>query len=135
MMPQIVDLAVQIVRFVDDYQPGIAACQFVDADGRRHTLIDKAPIFSAETLDADSRYPRPGAARSVLKRRRDACGRELASISTADPYSIESSEGLSEFVVLQTPDLGTSGRCCMITGNRRQLGRVRTGSHSGLFRR
>jgi hypothetical protein len=30
------------------------------------------------------------------------CGRELASISTADPYSIESSEGLSEFVVLQT---------------------------------
>ncbi len=102
MMPQIVDLAVQIVRFVDDYQPGIVACQFVDADGRRHTLIDKAPIFSAETLDADSRYPRPGAARSVLKRRCDACGRELASISTADPYSIESSEGLSEFVVLQT---------------------------------
>src|ERR1017187_7249070 len=72
MMPQIVDLAVQIVRFVDDYQPGIAACQFVDADGRRHTLIDKAPIFSAETLDADSRYPRLGTAQSVLKRRCDA---------------------------------------------------------------
>jgi len=28
--------------------------------------------------------------------------RELVSISTAEPYGIESTEGLSEFVVLQT---------------------------------
>jgi hypothetical protein len=44
-------LAVQIVRFVDDDpQPGIVACEFADAVGRRHTLIDKVAIFSAELV-------------------------------------------------------------------------------------
>jgi len=103
VIPQIMELAVQVVRFVDDCQPGIVACEFVDADGRRHALIDKAPIFSAEALDANSEYPQPGTARcAVLHRWRDACGRVLVRVSIADPDSIESSEGLSEFVVLLT---------------------------------
>ena len=46
MVPQHADLAVQIVRFVDECQPGVVACEFVDADGHLHTLIDKVPIFS-----------------------------------------------------------------------------------------
>jgi hypothetical protein len=66
MIPQVVELAVQIVRFLHDYQPGVVACEFVDANGRRHTLIDKAPIFSAEPLDADSKYPQSGTARAPL---------------------------------------------------------------------
>jgi len=38
----------------------------------------------------------------VLNRWRDTSERDLVRISTADPYGIESSEGLSEFVVLKT---------------------------------
>jgi hypothetical protein len=77
-----VDLTVRIVRFVLDHQP---------------------PMFLAGTLDAHSVYPQTGAVRcSVLRRWRDAGGREFVRISTADPDCIESSEGLSEFVVLQT---------------------------------
>ncbi len=95
--------AVVIVRFVDDYQPGIVAGEFVDAYGHQHTIIEKVPVLSVEILDADSNYPCPGYARCVvLERWRDASERDLVRISTADPDSIETSEGLSEFVVRKT---------------------------------
>jgi len=74
----------------------------VEADGRRHTLIDKVPVFSVEPLDANSMYPRSGAARCIaLNQWCDAEGRELMRISTVHPDQIESSDGLSEFVVLR----------------------------------
>ena len=60
------ELAVQVVRFVDDEpQPGVVACEFVDAEGCCHTLIDKVPGFSAKLLDARSDYPQAGAVRCV----------------------------------------------------------------------
>ena len=100
MAAELVDVAVRIVRFVDDYQPGIVACELIDADGRSHTLIDKAPIFTDESLDGSSEYPRPGVVRcTALRTWRDECGRDLTAINTATPYSIESVEGLSDFVV------------------------------------
>jgi hypothetical protein len=68
MDPDLVDLTVQIVRFVDDYQPGIVECEFTDAGGRAHRLIDKAPIFTVSALTADSPYPQPGAVRCKLLR-------------------------------------------------------------------
>jgi hypothetical protein len=101
MVPEFVDLAVQIVRFVDDYQPGIVELEFTDAAGANHRLIDKAPIFTSATLSADSIYPQPGAVRcSLLRVRQDMGGRRLFTISTAEPFSIETGEGLTEFDVL-----------------------------------
>jgi hypothetical protein len=79
------------------------ACEFVDAEGRRHTLIDKVPIFTVELLDATSNYPKPGSVGcEVLNQWEDGKGRKLVRISTAKPFDIESTEGLSEFVVLST---------------------------------
>jgi hypothetical protein len=97
-------LAVQIVRFVDDHQPGWIACEFPDAAGRFHTLIDKIPIFSEEYfLDEKSGYPRPGVLRvEVLSRSLDAHGREVVRITTDVPDGVESTEKLSEFTVLAT---------------------------------
>ena len=46
MGPELGELALEIVRWVEDYQPGIVACEFVDADGRRHTVVGKVPIFN-----------------------------------------------------------------------------------------
>jgi hypothetical protein len=90
-------LAVQIVRFVDDSFPGWVECQFADAAGRVHTLMDKYPIFTAQMLDAESQYPQSGAVEcEVLNRSQDARGGELVHIRT---FGIESTEGLSEFVV------------------------------------
>jgi len=96
-------LAVQIVKFFDDAQPSIVACEFSDASGRRHTLIDKVPIFSNELLDSSSKYPQDGLVRcEVLSRWRDNDDRELLRISIARPDSVESTEGLSEFVVFSS---------------------------------
>lgn len=98
MNSDIHELAVQIVRFVDDSSPGWVACEFLDAEGRLHELVDKYPIFSTETLEPDSKYPRPGSAEcKVLGRRRDAGGQDLVHIRL---LVAESTKGLSAFAVL-----------------------------------
>jgi hypothetical protein len=93
-------LAIQIVRFVRKDFPGWVACEFTDAEGHRHGLVDKVPIFSAEHLDERNKYPRPGTVRcEVLARLRDNQGQEVVHITTARPDGVESSDGRSEFVV------------------------------------
>jgi hypothetical protein len=94
------NLNVQIIRFVDGSFPGWVECELVDSEGRRHLIIDKFPMFTPKVLDADSEYPTPGTVRcEVLKRYQDEKGQELVCVSTARPWSIESTEGLSEFIV------------------------------------
>jgi hypothetical protein len=96
-------VSVQIVRFVDGSFPGWVECELVDAKGRRHLIIEKVPMVAVTDLDADSKYPTSGTvACQILKRYRDETGQELAQVSTALPWSIESTEGLSEFTVPAT---------------------------------
>jgi hypothetical protein len=98
------ELALQIVRCVDDqHQPGWVECEFTDADGRRHILVDKIPIFTLDILDNSSKYPRPaGVACEIFDTRYDLLGRQLVSITIDRPYHVESTEKLAEFVVLAT---------------------------------
>lgn len=111
MGSEIVDLGVQVVRFVADYHPGIVACEFIDADSRRHTLIDKAPIFSSEPLDAQTSYPQPGAVRCAMSSQWiDASGREVVRVNTVDPDCVASAEGCNDFVVLRTQVTPLTGR-------------------------
>ena len=94
------DITVQIVRFVDESQPRWVECELVDADARRHLIIDKVPIFTLADLRAESKYPVPGIVRcEVLRKYKDESGRELVHVSTAQPWGIESTEGLSEFIL------------------------------------
>ena len=66
-------LRVEIVRYTDDSQPGWVECRFRDLAGGIHTFVEKVPIVTAEHLDAESLYPRPGlVACEVLSRSRDA---------------------------------------------------------------
>ena len=89
-------LLLNIVRYVDDCQPGVVACELRDWDGRLHTLIDKVPIFTNSLLGQDSRYPQTGSTEcEVLQTFQDQSGRALVRVRT-----IESTEGISEFVVL-----------------------------------
>jgi len=72
----------------------------VDAGGRRHSIIEKIPVVTAEDLDADSEYPRPGTVRcEIIKRNRDAKAQDFVCNNTDRPICIESTEGLSEFTV------------------------------------
>lgn len=100
MGPELGELAVNIVRWLDDYFPGFVACEFTDAAGRVHTIEDKVPMVSVEELNSSCAYPQLGAVRcTVLGRWTDDQGRELLRISTGEPDAIESTEELQEFVV------------------------------------
>ena len=100
------ELAVQIVRCDDNRNfPGWIECEFKDADGRRHLLIDKVPLFSMDPsldpLDDNCEFPQPaGVECEILDIWRDPLGRELVRITIDRPWHVESTEKLSEFVVL-----------------------------------
>jgi hypothetical protein len=94
------NLAIQIVRFVDGGFPGWVECELIDAAGRRHIIKDKVPIFTVQSLEADSEYPVEGSLPcEVLERFRDGRGQELVRVSTEVPCHVESTEGLTEFTV------------------------------------
>ena len=88
-------LRVQIVRFVDEYQPGIVECQFRDADGQMHSIIGKLPYFTSADLWSDSEYPQPG---EVECRVLDSPVHGAVRIRLAE----ETTDGKSEVVVSET---------------------------------
>ncbi len=93
-------LRIQIVRFVDEQQPGFVAGEFTDTQGCRHTIIDKVPVIGVTDLWSDSKYPQPGAAKcEILERLQDGEGRKLSRITIDKPWSLESVDGQTEFVV------------------------------------
>jgi hypothetical protein len=72
----------------------------VDATGRPHSIVEKIPVVTREDLDADSKYPRPGTVRcEILKRYQDDKGQDLVCVTTNRPFSVQTTEGLSEFTV------------------------------------
>ncbi len=97
-------MRVQIVRFLDEAQPGIVACTFRDAQHEIHTIIDKLPIFTEARLWSDSEYPQAGLARCEVLERivEEEGGNQVARITVARPDNLESVTGISEFLVLES---------------------------------
>ena len=84
----------------DEPQPGLVEVSMVDAHGKRWTFIDKTAIFTAETITARSGFPRDTLIGcEELGRRIEQDGREIATISTAQPWSVETVDEVSEFEV------------------------------------
>ncbi|MFG6487215.1 hypothetical protein ACG04R_11085 [Roseateles sp. BYS78W] len=93
-------VAIQITRFVDEHQPGFVECVLVDASGKSHVFVEKAPVVSSENLWSTSSYPRRGSiACEVVADCSGENGQALARVNTERPWGIESTEGLTEFVV------------------------------------
>ena len=100
MLGMIQNLALRIIRYVRDDFPGWVECEFADAQGCQHRIIDKVPMFTTEPLDSNSKYPREGQLYcEVLARWTDDNGRDLVRVTTAGPLPVESAAGLTEFVV------------------------------------
>ena len=96
-------IAVEIVRFVDEHQPGFVECQFQDAHGQQHVVVEKVPVVTKENLWTNSRYPRPGTIACTLERAyQDHSGRSLVTVSTELPWHIESSTGQTKFELLSS---------------------------------
>jgi hypothetical protein len=51
---------IDIVRYIDDWQPGFVECRLTDRWGRVWSFVEKVPVVTAEYLDAGSDYPCPG---------------------------------------------------------------------------
>jgi hypothetical protein len=94
------NLVVQIIEVVEAAWPGWVKTEFHDANGVRHVIQDKVPIFCSSEVE-DLRLPHPGEARcEIVKRWRDEQGRDLVQITAMGPDDLDSIECLSEFVVL-----------------------------------
>ena len=94
-------VVVSIERLVDEHQPGFVECALIDALGNEHLFVEKVPVVTQESLCSNSAYPRLGlVACEVEAQWQETDGRWLVRINTQRPWSIESTEGESTFVVL-----------------------------------
>jgi hypothetical protein len=93
---------VEIIRYVDDAQPGWVECRLRDAWGHEHAFVDKVPIFTHSDLNESSRYPQPGTIACQEIQRRHDQGREIITIDTERPWHVESNSGETRFDVLAT---------------------------------
>ncbi len=67
---------VEIVRFVDDSQPGWVECRLVDARGQEWLFVEKVPIVTSSDLTALTPYPQT---QNMLHRFREAIMRDKRS--------------------------------------------------------
>jgi hypothetical protein len=96
----VLNLRVEILRYVSDRQPGVVSFEFADAAGCWHRFIDKVPVVSLERLSAADSYPRSGVLRcEELSRWQDFSGREIVHMITSSPDGVASMEGHSEFLI------------------------------------
>ena len=99
----LVQLRVQIVRYIEDYFPSIVECELADAVGRVHTFIEKGPVVSDEWPGPEDNYPMSGIIRcEILEQWHDSDGRDLVRITTEQPDYVETKDGVTEFVVLSS---------------------------------
>lgn len=94
-------LTVEIVRFVDEYQPGFVECVFQDAANIEHVFVEKVPIVTTESLWSTSSYPQPGVIACVVQEEwEEKNGRLVVRVTTEQPWGVESTRGETSFVVL-----------------------------------
>ena len=95
-------LRITITRFIDPHQPGWVACTLTDVYGALHTFHEKIPVVTPEPLDENSTYPQQGViACRVVSTHVDDAGRTVVTIDTATPWSVESTEGMTQFKVFE----------------------------------
>ena len=101
MSDTIHNLKIQIIKYIsDEPQPGIVACQFVDANGRNWCFIDKIYIFTEIDLRLEMKYPINGAIRGmILGKSNDINGSEAFIFDIELPDHVESIEGVTRFLV------------------------------------
>jgi hypothetical protein len=84
-------VAVQIVRFVDESQPGFVECELKDAHGRTSTFVARMPFVTLENLDWESAYPQAGEMEcDEIASRRDGQGREVVTVEILAAPNVDS---------------------------------------------
>ena len=110
-------LRVQIIRYVEDYFPGIVECELVDAAGRLHTFVEKGPVVSDEWPGPEDSYPKGGVIRcEILEQWYDQDGRDLVRVTTEQPDHVETKEGIKEFIVLSSQVVSAEATIAEVEG-------------------
>jgi len=94
------EIKIQILRIVDTRQPGFVECQFSDAWGVVHVVIEKIPVVSREHLWMDNKFPACGAIRCEIVKEWIEDERKLINVSTEKPDGVETTNGIHEFDML-----------------------------------
>ena len=92
-------IEIEITRFVDDHWPGFVECALIDAHGRKHLFIEKVPVVTLSDLDSNSIYPTAGILGCELVKGSTEPRTDIISVSTTNPWGIESTQGLFDFDV------------------------------------
>jgi hypothetical protein len=93
-------ISVQIRRYVSDDFPGWVECAMQDAAGQTHLFIEKVPVVTSENLTVESSYPQPGVVACEIEAEwKNETGHSVVRICTERPDGIESTTGLTNFVV------------------------------------
>ena len=96
-------IKVSIIRIFDDeYYPAYAECILKDVLGVTHRFIDKLPIFTELDLDSKSIVPQDGIIRCEIIRKWEEKGESLIKASTDKPDAVETSEGITTFILLES---------------------------------
>lgn len=96
-------LKVKVVRYVYDAFPGWVQCEFLDAQNRRHAIIEKVPVVGGDYVGPETVYPKDGEVRcEILESWHDAEGNELMRVTTERLDAVETTEGLLQFVVFSS---------------------------------
>lgn len=86
---------VEILRWVDDWQPGWVECRLTDSYCREHTFIEKVPVVSKKAIYPESAYPQPGLIACEVIRG----NAEVVTIDTDPPLGSKSTDQETQFDV------------------------------------
>jgi hypothetical protein len=89
----------KITKCIDDTgYPSFVECQFIDAHGNIQIFNDKDAIFTTESLDRHSIYPKVGVIGCEIIKRKNS----VIKVDTKIPWHIESISGETIFDVEAT---------------------------------
>lgn len=95
-------IKVQIVKFIDDHQPGFVECRFFDAMSNEHIVEEKVPVVTSVNLNEYSLYPLGGViACEILSTKQNQDGKLIATVTTSKPWGVETIEGITQFDIFE----------------------------------
>jgi hypothetical protein len=94
-------LAVTVIEYVDNSQPGWVRAIFKDINGKEWSIVDKTVYLEGyESLDADTIYPQPDWIDcQIISERFDSVKGRIFTIDISIAFALETEDGQTRFEV------------------------------------
>ncbi len=95
-------IKLEITQYIDNDFPGFIKGNFFDIHGVQHIFHEKVPVVTLLDLDESSEYPQEGIiACEIVQEHLAANGRKIYQVDSANPFSIETIEGNTQFEIFE----------------------------------